>query len=64
MPEPPIKIQPWVITLIISLVINLCGAIYITAAVVTRLDDLSSRVSRIERNMDAVTNITRGPVKP
>ena len=60
MTEKAIKLEPWVITLIISIIINIMGGVYITATVVTQIQALTDRVARIERVMDRVTNITRG----
>ena len=55
-----LRFQPWAITLAISLLINIMGAVYITATVVTQIEALSARIDRLERQIDSISNVTRG----
>jgi hypothetical protein len=48
-----IVLQPWIITLLISFVVNFVGFAYTWGTVVTRIDALDARVQRIERQLDA-----------
>lgn len=45
-------IAPWLVTLIISVVIQLLGAAYITGTVVTRIEAMTSRIERLEKQID------------
>ena len=48
-----IFVSPWIVTLILSFVLNAIGFAYTWGTVVTRLDALITRVERLERAYDA-----------
>ena len=57
-----VQVAPWVWALAVSVGIQLMTIAYMSGTVVTRIDALSDRIGRL-RQMDAVTNITRGPIR-
>lgn len=54
-------VSPWVVTLVVSIVLNVMGFAYTWGTVVTRLDALAARIERMERVDDARREITRSP---
>lgn len=54
-------VSPWLVTLIISFVINLVGFAFAWGTVITRLDALILRVERLERIDDSWRDRTRSP---
>ena len=64
--DPPVKpqgfvVSPWIVTLLVSIALNVGGFAYTWGTVVTRLDALSLQVQRLERLSDAERERTRGP---
>ena len=49
-----LPIPPWIITLIISIIVQVIGAAYVTGAVMARLDDLVGRTDRMEHRIDSM----------
>ena len=50
--DKPSTVAPWVLTLVLSLAVQVAGAAFITGAVISRLDAMSSRIDRLERQID------------
>ncbi len=48
-----IVIAPWLVTLIVSIALNIGGFAYTWGTVVTRLDALAARLDRLEKQADA-----------
>jgi hypothetical protein len=46
------SIPAWVWTLIISLVVNIIGAAYVTGRITEKLESVSQRVGRLESQID------------
>lgn len=55
-----VVVQPWVWAVLLSLFIQICGAVYITATVISKVDAIGGRVQRIENQIDHMFNQTRG----
>lgn len=47
-----LTLQPWVITLLISIALNIGGFAYTWGTVISRLEAIQSRVDRIEKQID------------
>ena len=54
-------VQPWVWALVVSLVIQFGGAVWVTATMSEKIDSLALRVERLERQIDSLVNVTRSP---
>ncbi len=46
------KVPPWIWTLVISLLVNIIGAAFVTGRVTEKLDGVSYRVERLESQID------------
>lgn len=57
-----IILQPWMVALLISTFMSIIGFAVIWGSILTRVDALTTRVERIERQIDADNTRTRGPV--
>jgi hypothetical protein len=59
--DKPPTIAPWILTLVLSLAVQVAGAAFITGAVISRLDAMAGRIDRLERQIDEVMGVgTRG----
>lgn len=47
-----IVVAPWLVTLVISLGIQLLGAAYITGTVISRIEAMASNIVRLEKQID------------
>lgn len=59
--QQALRIPPWVWAMLVSVVVQFGGAVWITATMAARIDTLTDRVGRLERQIDSITNITRSP---
>lgn len=56
-----ITLNPWLVSLIISVGVQLMGIAFFAGTIITRIEALDARIQRIERQLDAQER-TRGPV--
>lgn len=56
MGDNSISVPPWVWTLIISLLVNIIGAAYVTGRVTEKLEGVSFRVQRLESTIDRLVH--------
>lgn len=55
-PAEPFIVPSWVWTLIISLLVNIIGAAFVTGRVTEKLDGVSYRVERLENQIDKMVH--------
>lgn len=51
--EDGVRVPPWVWAVLLSLLVQVFGAMFVTGRVFQKLDDISGRVERLERKADA-----------
>lgn len=60
MTQQMLRVPPWIWALLVSLLVQFGGAVWVTATMAAKIDTLTSRIDRLERQIDSITNVTRG----
>jgi len=59
--QQTVRLPSWVLPLAISVLAQLGGVVWLTATMSAKIEALTDRVARLERQIDSVTNVTRSP---